>query len=203
MRSYSLYALLCTIGTAIILSSFGPACSAQSSKTIFLYAGKHHKTFLGCLNCSETSEQSICNEDGRYGWDLQPQSIWNNSGEFGSDLSPSSPWNDLGQHPPVILDTNGNSYGYFTTNSLYPDRTQIPWVLSALNSYAKTNDRARAHKLLCDVHNSNTKASTPAADLAGMHEQHPAHDCTLLFFLHRPCHAASRKASGSYPGNSR
>lgn len=50
---------------------------AQTSKALLLFGGRDHKTFLGCLNCVNTSEASVCNDVGKYGSDVAADSIWN------------------------------------------------------------------------------------------------------------------------------
>jgi hypothetical protein len=163
MKSCSFTSLLCTLGIGLFLLCLGPACHAQSPKNqLLIYGGNDHKIFLGCLNCVVNSPTSVCNENGRYGWDLQPNSIWNPNGKFGSDISPTSPWNDLGRNPPLLKTPDGASFGYLTTNTLNRKRTPIPWVLKVLNNYIKTNDLVQAHKMLCDTHSSTAKTSASA-----------------------------------------
>ena len=163
MKSCSLFSAFCALGIGLLLLLPGPACHAQTSKKLLVFGGKDHKIFLGCLNCVQTSAKSVCNENGQYGWDLQPDSIWNPNGKFGSDISPTSPWNDLGQNPPLLKDSDGTTYGYLTTNTLNRKRTPIPWVLNILNSYVKTNDRAKARKMLCDGESSSAEADASNA----------------------------------------
>src|SRR5262249_10254609 len=83
-----------------------------------------HKTFLGCLNCVDTSEASVCNDVGKYGSEVAVNSIWNGVGPYGSDVSPTSPWNSVSQDAPIIADNAGKSYGYFSANNFHHDRTR-------------------------------------------------------------------------------
>jgi hypothetical protein len=122
---------------------------AQSTKALLLFGGQGHKTFLGCLNCVETSDVSVCNELGKYGSELEQNSIWNELGTFGSELSPQSPWNELSSDAPIIVDRDGKSYGYFSVNSLHHDRTRIAWLLSILDYYEKTNDLSKTRDKMC------------------------------------------------------
>lgn len=92
--------------------------TAQSAEALLLFGGDNHDKFLGCINCSDMSPDSIWNDLGKYGNDLSRDSIWNDLGPYGSDLSSYSPWNDLASNPPIIVDRNGRSYGYLTTNDL-------------------------------------------------------------------------------------
>ena len=74
-------------------------------------------TFLGCLNCSEYSAESICNEYGTYGSEYSAESIWNEFGTYGSEYSSESPWNEFSSNGPKIVDKNGNYYGRFSINT--------------------------------------------------------------------------------------
>src|ERR1700722_9327965 len=105
-----------------------PMIHAQKSKALLLFGGDDHKTFLGCLNCGDTNPTSVCNDIGEFGSDIQSGSIWNDIGTYGSDISSSSPWNDIAQDAPIIVDRDGNSYGYFSANTLHHDRTRIGWL---------------------------------------------------------------------------
>ena len=122
---------------------------AQGAKALLLFGGRDHKTFLGCLNCVETSEISVCNDLGKYGSDLAENSIWNDLGTFGSNLSPLSPWDDLSTTAPIIVDRDGHSYGYFSTNTLHHDRTRIESLVAILDYHEKTNDLEKTRKVMC------------------------------------------------------
>jgi hypothetical protein len=126
-----------------------PRANAQATKALLLFGGKDHKTFLGCLNCADTSASSVCNDLGEYGSDLQPDSIWNNLGRFGNDLNSESPWNDLSNDAPIIVDTDGKSYGYFSTNTLHHDRTRIGWLVAILDYYERDNDLDKTREKMC------------------------------------------------------
>src|ERR1700748_3328771 len=57
----------------------------QAPPALLLYGGSGHKTFLGCLNCSEMSQSSIFNTftfGSEYG-----QTIFNHYSDFGSAYS--------------------------------------------------------------------------------------------------------------------
>ena len=73
-------------------------------------------TYLGCLNCSSLSSDSVCNSLGTYGNSLSSQSIWNSLGTYGNLFSSNSPWNMFSSEGPVIVDEDGNSYGRFSIN---------------------------------------------------------------------------------------
>lgn len=98
---------------------------AQDNVALLLFGGNGHKTFLGCLNCSEYDSGSICNEYGQYGSKYNNDSIWNEYGNFGSKYSNDSPWNQYASNPPAIVDKDGNFYGYLTSNAYNSKRTRI------------------------------------------------------------------------------
>lgn len=122
---------------------------AQNPKALLLFGGEDHKTFLGCLNCVDTSAISVCNDIGKYGSDIAPDSIWNDIGTYGSDISVYSPWDDISQDAPIIVDKDGNSYGYFSANNIHHDRTHIGWLVTILDYFEKTNDLSKTRKRMC------------------------------------------------------
>jgi hypothetical protein len=127
----------------------GPRGDAQGAKALLLFGGRDHKTFLGCLNCVDTSDTSVCNDVGNYGSDVAENSIWNDVGPYGSDVSTTSPWNDVSQDAPIIVDRSGKSYGYFSANDVHHDRTRIDWLVAILDYYEKTNDLAKTREKMC------------------------------------------------------
>ena len=127
----------------------GPRAEAQATKAMLLFGGHDHKMFLGCLNCVDTSDASVCNDVGKYGSDVEENSIWNDVGPYGSDVSPTSPWNDVSQDAPIIVDREGKSYGYFSANDLHHNRTRIAWLVAILDYYDQTNDLAKTREKMC------------------------------------------------------
>jgi hypothetical protein len=106
----------------------------QSNSKLMLFGDQDHTTYLGCLNCSEYSGESVFNTYGKFGNKYSATSIWNEYGKFGSHYGDESPWNAYANHPPVIVDGAGNFYGYFTVNKYFPKRTTIPSLLQLLDS---------------------------------------------------------------------
>lgn len=137
------------ISFSLLPSLLSPTHTQAATKALLLYGGDGHKTFLGCLNCVDTSDISVCNDVGKYGSDVEENSIWNDVGTFGSDVSSSSPWNDVSDDAPIIVDNEGNSYGYFSVNTVHHDRTQIGWLVTILDYYEKTNDLDKTRKKMC------------------------------------------------------
>ena len=125
------------------------AAEAQNSKALLLFGGEDHKTFLGCLNCVETNIGSVCNPYGPHGSPYQGDSIWNPYGPYGSEYSQYSPWNEYTTSAPIIVDKDGNSYGYFSANEYAKDRTRIKWLLSILSLQADKNDLEATQKAMC------------------------------------------------------
>lgn len=121
---------------------------AQAAKALLLFGGEDHKTFLGCLNCGVVNQLSVCNVAGQYGSIVSENSIWNIVGEFGSIVSPESPWNIVASDPPVIVDKDGNSYGYFTENIAH-DQTHLAWLIDLLENFGQTDDLNEARERFC------------------------------------------------------
>ena len=86
---------------------------------IMIFGGTDHRTYLGCLSCSETARDSVQNEIGKYGSEISETSILNHISTYGSEISDTSACNEIAQHPPVIVNERGNSYGYLTLNEIH------------------------------------------------------------------------------------
>src|SRR5262245_39483623 len=117
---------------AILLGSF--ACSQQARQRfaegfaagvqkqgegstltkLMIFGGKNHDVYLGCLTCSESDSDSVHNEYGSYGSSYSTSSIFNRYGDYGSQYGTFSACNPYASDPPVIVDSNGNFYGYLT-----------------------------------------------------------------------------------------
>jgi hypothetical protein len=106
-----------------VISTF--SASYGQTPGLLLFGGDDHKTFLGCLNCSQFDSGSICNQFGQVGSQFNSESIWNEFGHYGSKFSSDSPWNEFSTSGPVIVDSSGNFYGRFTANKFASDRTRI------------------------------------------------------------------------------
>lgn len=103
--------------------------SVAFAQTLLIYGGDDNDVFLGELNSSPYSSKSIWNEYGTYGSKYNSLSIWNEYGTYGSEYSSYSPFNETAQNPPVIVDANGNFYGYFTVNEYKSKRANFALVL--------------------------------------------------------------------------
>ena len=123
MRQIRLTAVLLLLATAAF---------AQSPK-LMLFGGSDHDVYLGCLNCNSFASDSVCNEFGQHGSEFASDSIWNEFGRFGSEFSSDSPWNAFGTNAPIIVDADGNFYGYFSRNEFHLKRTRIKALVAPLN----------------------------------------------------------------------
>jgi hypothetical protein len=68
--------------------------------------------------------------------------LWNQYGTYGSRYSSDSPFNPYAQNPPVIVDPDGNFYGYFTLNRS-KNPTRIEWILWVLENHDWIRDNRR------------------------------------------------------------
>ena len=95
--------------------------------------------FLGCLNCSEYSSESICNQYGNYGSEYSSVSIWNEYGNYGSEFGSESPWNEFSSNGPKIVDRDGNYYGRFSINTFsgYSNSDKLKEIYELLNGDLK------------------------------------------------------------------
>ncbi|MEJ8804395.1 hypothetical protein [Pontibacter sp. H249] len=108
---------------------------ASYGQKLMLFGGDNHKEYLGCLNCSEYSSESVWNEYSSYGNEYNSKSIWNDYGTYGNEYSKYCPWNEYASAPPVIVDEDGNFYGYFTLNRSQSKRTQNEFFIYVLENY--------------------------------------------------------------------
>jgi hypothetical protein len=138
------------VALLVVLALAGTGVHAQTPE-LLLFGGDDHKTFLGCLNCGRFDPGSVCNRFGDHGSRFSSESIWNRFGNYGSRFSSYSPWNRFASDPPVIVDRQGNFYGYFTSNRYHPKRTEIKFFLVFLDNVDQVNeDLERARDLFCN-----------------------------------------------------
>ncbi len=106
-----------------------------SAQTLHLYGGKSHDVYLGCLNCDKYDSNSVWNPFGNYGSKYNSYSIWNRYGNYGNKYSDTSPWNGYASNPPVVVDKQGNFYGYFTVNTYKNNRAEFKLALYLYKFY--------------------------------------------------------------------
>ncbi|RYE00602.1 MAG: hypothetical protein EOP50_03505 [Sphingobacteriales bacterium] len=94
-----------------------------SSQSLLIFGGQGHNVYLGCLNCGKYESSSIWNKYGENGSKYNTKSIWNQYGTYGGKYSNYSPFNSYATYPPVLVDADGNFYGYFTANKYFSKRT--------------------------------------------------------------------------------
>jgi hypothetical protein len=104
---------------------------------ILIFAGRNHDVFLGCLNCAETSANSVLNPLGKYGSELSSSSLMNPLSRYGNSLQTDSPCNQLASSPPVLVDEQGNYYGELTLNEFRPKRAMSATVTAWLTATCK------------------------------------------------------------------
>lgn len=141
------------IAIAHILVALALATTAAQAQTpeLLLFGGEDCKIFLGCLNCSRFDPDSVCNRSGDYGSCFKSKCIWNRFGDYGSPFGSYSPWNRFAFDPPVIVDREGNFYGYFTSNRYNPKRTNIKFFLIFLDNVDMVNEELElARDLFCN-----------------------------------------------------
>jgi len=121
---------------AIIL--FFASVHQSDAAELLLFGDGDHKTFLGCLNCSEYSSESICNEYGRVGSEYSSLSIFHGYAKFGSEYSSSSPWNEYSSSNsvPIVVDERGRIYGFFTINEYRSDAVDFAETLKDIYKYS-------------------------------------------------------------------
>jgi len=104
-----------------------PTVSPIGGTKLMIFGGDGHRTYLGCLNCSQYASDSVMNQYGTHGSPYSADSIFNRYGTFGSAYSNSSPCNPYATDPPVIVDQNGSFYGRLMVNQYTPGRVTGNW----------------------------------------------------------------------------
>ncbi|MTH57876.1 hypothetical protein [Paracoccus litorisediminis] len=124
--------------------------AAQAEGQEFLiFGGDDHDVFLGCLNCNAFASDAICNEFGA-GSEFKSESIFNEFGKFGSEFSSSSPWNEFtsSDSVPVVVDREGNFYGYLTINTFRSNAVSFSKNLAKIYDVSD-GDLGVVRNLLC------------------------------------------------------
>jgi len=108
---------------------------SQQTEKLLIFGGSDHKTYLGCLNCSEYDKDSVFNTYGSHGSEYSSVSIMNSYSEFGSHYSSYSACNEYASDPPVVVDLNGKYYGRLTINN-YKEQINnqniVQWLISSV-----------------------------------------------------------------------
>jgi hypothetical protein len=114
--------------------------SAFAQKQLQIYGGQSHDVYLGCLNCDSYNSNSIWNEYGTYGSSYNTKSIWNEYSQYGSDYSTYSLFNTTARYPPVVVDKDGNFYGYLTINEYNSKRADFQLALTIYKYFEEIRD---------------------------------------------------------------
>lgn len=80
-----------------------PAANNIPQVKLMIFGGEGHKTYLGCLSCSEYATDSVFNQYGNYGSRYAIDSVWNHYSDFGSRYSNYGACNPYANDPPVIV----------------------------------------------------------------------------------------------------
>ncbi len=133
MKSITHPSFLCLLLTSLLLVGCTPhayhsgIASAETSPArpnvptgkLMIFGGEDHRTYLGCLNCSEFTVDSVFNKYGTHGSAYASESIWNYYSEYGSRYSGEGACNPYAADPPVIGDAEGKFYGRLTANAYH------------------------------------------------------------------------------------
>jgi hypothetical protein len=130
----------CNIKRITVLLACLLICIGAHCQTLLLYGGDDHDVYLGKLNGSDYDTESIWNPYGTYGNKYSSKSIWNEYGSYGSEYGSNSPFNPYALDPPVIVDEDGNFYGYFTINQYKSERADFELVSTIYKYYDMIRD---------------------------------------------------------------
>lgn len=119
-------------GMAVGAAAGASGMNTAAEPKLMIFGGTDHKNYLGCLNCSEHSADSVLNEYGTHGNAYGADSIWNHYSTYGSAYSSQGACNAYATDPPVIVDQDGNFYGRLTLNEYHSQigigRRYIEWL---------------------------------------------------------------------------
>jgi hypothetical protein len=117
--------LKCAFVFAVILQS-----NQIGAQTLHLFGGRNHDVYLGCINCGKYESSSIWNEYGDYGSKYNRNSIWNEYGDYGNSYNSNCPWNAYASNPPMVVDLDGNFYGYLSVNEYQSKRADFSLAMT-------------------------------------------------------------------------
>ena len=115
------------ITTAILLLF---VLSVNSAEMFFL-GGSGHDEYLGCISCSESDANAICNSHGSFGNEFSGKGMFNAFAGFGNEFDSASPWNEFSTSSsvPILVDQDNKFYGYFTINTSRSDAVDFSGVM--------------------------------------------------------------------------
>ncbi len=88
-------------------------------RPLYLFGGRGHKEFLGCLNCGSMHPRSVWNEMSSFGF-RNDFGVWNPFRQFVNPFSAYSMCNEFASDPPIIVDDLGRAYGRMSINEFAP-----------------------------------------------------------------------------------
>lgn len=119
------------------------------SQNLLIFGGKNHDVFLGCINCSKYDDKSIWNKYGDFGSKYNDKCIWNKYGLYSGNYNDTSPFNKYASNPPVLVDGDGNFYGYFTANKYKNKATQYKLAILIIENWETiADDVGEAYELI-------------------------------------------------------
>jgi hypothetical protein len=107
--------------STVAAAAAGTSNPVPATSKIMLFGGLNHKTYLGCLNCSQYATDSVFNQYGQHESRYAFESVWNHYSEYGSAYSTYGACNAYASDPPVIVDNSGSYYGRLTLNAYHAE----------------------------------------------------------------------------------
>lgn len=114
-------------------NNFSPACRTSAEPEpaeqhlyteLYIWGGEDQDVYLGKLNGSKYDSESI----------------WNEYGKYGGEYSIYSPFNQYASDPPVLRDSNGKFYGYFTANRYKAKRARYDVIDTICDNYESISE---------------------------------------------------------------
>ena len=100
---------------ATVLMALSLTGVAAGDRPLYVYGGKGHKEFLGCINCEDTDPKSVWNNSSQYGF-RNIYGAWSRSSQYVDPSSDLSSCNQLATDPPIIKGEDGRTYGRLSLN---------------------------------------------------------------------------------------
>jgi hypothetical protein len=140
---------------------------------LMIFGGEGHKTYLGCLDCSEYASDSVFNTYGEHGSSYAVDSIANHYGQFGSAYAAYSACNPYSSDPPVVVDGSGRFYGRLTLNVYTAERFNNERINAWLPRSAIDPVRGRDGRLLLRPGSVPSASNHDGVGTLWVHRTHP------------------------------
>ncbi len=102
---------------------------AQNLQGSMIFGQDDEHTYLGTIDFTNKSSESIFNEYGTYGGEYSSTSIWNEYGTFGSEYGSYSAFNEYTSTPPTIV-KNKSVIGHLTENEYQTGAVSVKKIKS-------------------------------------------------------------------------